>query len=274
MKSFVQLTDTHIRAKGQLAYKRVDTAAFLGKAVSSIESMHLKPDAVILTGDLTDFGRVEEYEHLAELLAPLTMPYYLLPGNHDAPDVMRQCFVGHDYLGQVGDPVQYTLDMGEIFLVAIDTSVYGRSAGALCQRRLHWLEQTLANTTDRPTVIAMHHPPFTTYIEHMDAIGLLEGRDAFVDLVSEHPQIERIICGHLHRSIDARIAHTVASTAPSPAHQVELNLKPGGPSAWLLEPPAFKVHAWQAGNGLVSHLAYVGEFDGPHPFHEDGKLID
>ncbi len=274
MKSFVQLTDTHIRAKGQLAYKRVDTAEFLAKAVSSIESMYLKPDAVILTGDLTDFGRVEEYEHLAELLEPLTMPYYLLPGNHDAPDVMRACFTGHDYLGQAGQPIQYTLDIGEIFVVAIDTSVYGQSAGALCQTRLQWLADTLASNPGRPTVIAMHHPPFTTYIEHMDGIGLLEGKDAFVEIVSKHSQIERIICGHLHRSIDARIAHTIASTAPSPAHQVELNLKPGGASAWLLEPPAFKVHAWQANNGLVSHLAYVGEFDGPYPFHEDGKLID
>jgi len=274
MKSFVQLTDTHIRAKGQLAYKRVDTAAYMKQAIMTIEAMPLKPDAVVLTGDLTDFGRAQEYEHLAELLSPLSMPYYLMPGNHDDPNVMRQCFSTHKYLGSPGGPIQYTLDLGEILLVAVDTSVLGQSAGALCESRLHWLTETLNSNAARCTVIAMHHPPFLTYIEHMDAIGLLKGREQFVQIVAQNPQVERIICGHLHRAIDARIAHTVASTAPSPAHQVELNLKPGGASAWLLEPPGFKVHAWGTEGGLVSHMAYVGPFEGPYPFHEGGRLID
>lgn len=274
MKSFVQLTDTHIRAKGQLAYRRVDTAALMQQAVQAIESLPLKPDAVVLTGDLTDFGRMPEYEHLAELLAPLSMPYYLMPGNHDDADVMRQCFAGHDYLGEPGQPVQYVLDLEDMVVVAIDTSVYGQSAGALCETRLRWLDETLAEQAGRPTIIAMHHPPFLTYIESMDEIGLMSGREAFVEIVARYPQVERIICGHVHRSIEARIAHTVASCAPSSAHQVDLNLSSGVPERWVMEPPGLKIHVWGKGGPLVTHLAYTGDFDGPYPFHENGKLID
>lgn len=274
MTSFVQLTDTHIRAPGELAYKRVDTAAMLSQAVHAIQALTVKPDAVLLTGDLTDFGRAQEYNHLEALLSPLSMPYFLLPGNHDDVDMMRESFSGHSYLGQKGNPVQYTLDLGELVVVAVDTSVAGQSAGALCEARLAWLDEALSGCAGRPTVIAMHHPPFLTYIEHMDKIGLLSGKDAFVDIVARHPHVERIVCGHLHRSIDARVAHTVASTAPSPAHQVELGLHRGAASAWLMEPPGFKIHVWRPSGGLVSHLAYTGKFAGPHPFHEGGQLID
>jgi hypothetical protein len=42
-----------------------------------------------------------------------------------------------------------------------------------------------------------------------------------------------------------------------------------------MEPPAFRLHVWSPGAGLVTHLAPIGEFDGPFPFFEPGgKLID
>ena len=79
----LQLSDLHIREPGRLAYGRLDTAPYLRQAVDSILRLAHRPDAVVLTGDLTDFGRAEEYAHLRSLLAPLTMPLYLMPGNDD-----------------------------------------------------------------------------------------------------------------------------------------------------------------------------------------------
>jgi 3',5'-cyclic AMP phosphodiesterase CpdA len=265
MKSFVQLSDTHIRAKGQLTLHRIDTSTYLSEAVKTVKNMPVRPDAVILTGDLADGGRPEEYEHLAELLEPLTMPYYLLPGNHDDRDEMRRSFSDHHYLGTPGQFIHYSIDLDDIVIISIDTSMRGQSAGALCVDRLGWLDEALGQTRDRAVVVAMHHPPFETYIDHMDQVGLLTGKDEFVEIIKKHPHVERIICGHLHRSIDARIGSTMASTAPSPAHQVELNLAVGAPPRWMKEPPGFKVHAWKLGGGLVSHLAYVGRFEGPYP---------
>ena len=107
----------------------------------------------------------------------------------------------------------------------------------------------------------------------MDDIGLLEGAADLEALVRQHPNVERIICGHLHRAIDVRFGGTVASTALAPAHQVCLDLAPDAPSAWTLEPPGFRVHAWD-GQRLVTHLAASGVFDGPYPFHDNGALID
>jgi 3',5'-cyclic AMP phosphodiesterase CpdA len=64
-----QLTDLHIREPGNLAYGRLDTAPYLRTAVESLLSLPQRPPAVVLTGDLTDWGRPAQYAHLAELLA-------------------------------------------------------------------------------------------------------------------------------------------------------------------------------------------------------------
>ena len=265
MRSFIQLSDTHIRANGELTLRCIDTSAYLSEAVRTINGMSPKPDALIITGDLADGGRHEEYEHLAKLLSPLTLPYYLLPGNHDDRDEMRRSFPDHHYLGAKGEFVHYTIDLEQIVVIGIDTSMQGQSAGALCRDRLGWLEEALGQTRDRTVVVAMHHPPFETYIDHMDQVGLMTGKDEFVEIITKHPHVERIICGHLHRSIDSRVGYTMASTAPSPAHQVELDLSMGSVPQWIKEPPGFKVHVWRPGGGLVSHLVYAGQFEGPYP---------
>ena len=272
--SFVQITDLHIRKPGQLAYGRVDTSSYLRSTVESILALRQRPAAVLVTGDLTDFGRLEEYQALRELLAPLDMPVYLMAGNHDERGNLRREFDDHSYLGDSGF-VQYHTRLGPLHLLALDTSEPGHSHGRLCPQRLAWLETELASLADEPVVVAMHHPPFRTLIGHMDDIGLMEGAAELDALLRQHPNVERVLCGHLHRAIDVRFGGTLASTCPGPAHQVTLNLDPDASSDWMLEPPAFRVHGWDATNQrLVTHLAPTGHYDGPYPFHAEGRLID
>lgn len=272
----LQLSDLHIREPGRLAYGRIDTAPYLRQAVDSIARLPQRPDALVITGDLTDFGRAAEYDHLRALLAPLApLPIYLMPGNHDDRDQLRASFPDHaHYLGH-GGFVQYSVPVGGLQLVALDTVVPHASEGGLCAERLDWLAAELERQRHRPVVIAMHHPPFRTLIGHMDEIGLLEGADALEAIVARHPNVERVVCGHLHRSIQVRFGGSIAATVPSPAHQVCLDLAPDAASAWTLEPPGFALHALPAGGRLVSHLAASGRYDGPYPFHEEGgQLID
>jgi 3',5'-cyclic AMP phosphodiesterase CpdA len=268
-----QLTDTHVKVRGMLAYRKVDTAAHLARAVAALNALDPQLDLVALTGDLADFGKPAEYEHLREILAPLRAPYLLLPGNHDDRDQLRAAFPEHDYLPRNGF-IQYATDCGPLRLVALDTVIPMRGDGELCAARLAWLDRALAAAPDRPTVVMMHHPPFVTGIAHMDKVGLA-GKEGFAAVIARHRQVERIICGHVHRSIQCRIAHTIASTCPAPCHQVALDLRPDGPSAFVLEPPGYQLHHWIDGTGLVTHTAVIGDFDGPHPFYDaEGRLID
>lgn len=270
----LQLSDLHIREPGRLAYGRINTAPYLTQAVQTIQRLPQSPTALVLTGDLTDFGRAEEYEHLRRLLEPLgDLPIYLLPGNHDERQQLRASFPDHPYLGTDGF-VQYSVPVGDLTVIALDTVVPGASEGSLCAQRLDWLARELETHRARPVVIAMHHPPFRTLIGHMDDIGLLDGAPELEALVQRYPNVQRIVCGHLHRSIQVGFGGTVAMTAPSPAHQVCLDLAPDAASAWTLEPPGFALHALPAGGRLVSHLVASGRYEGPYPFHDDGRLID
>lgn len=267
------LTDLHIREPGKLAYGRIDTAHYLKVAVQSVLALPQQPDAVVLTGDLVDFGRAAEYAHLRELLKPLSMPVYLLPGNHDSREQLRQSFPEHSYLGTEGF-VQYAVKVGGLHLLALDTVNPGQPYGGLCQERLSWLAGQLEALAHEPVLIAMHHPPFATLIGHMDAIGLREGASELEALVAQYPNVQRVLCGHLHRAIEVRFGGSIACTSPSPAHQVCLDLDAQAASAWTLEPPGFRLLALPPDQRLVSHLVPCGRFDGPHPFHDSAGLID
>lgn len=267
MSPFVlaQISDLHIKARGALVCGVVDSAGMVRACVDQLMARSRRPDAVALTGDLTDGGRADEYALLRELIAPLTMPVYVIPGNHDERGALRAAFSDHAYLGQSSEFIQYAIEDHPLRIVALDTLVANESAGELCQARLAWLEATLAQGAGRPTVVLMHHPPFTTFIDHMDAYGLRDPR-GLERVIARHPQVLAILCGHVHRPIEARFGGTVVSTAPSPAHQVALDLDVGAPSRFVMEPPAYRLHAYAPHAGLVSHTAYVGEFAGPYPF--------
>ncbi len=280
-----QLTDTHIKPKGRLAYQRVDTAAYLRRSVSHLLGMPQQPDVVVVTGDLVDQGLPEEYAHLRELLAPLRQPVLLIPGNHDDRQAMRTHLVGVHGWHSAGERAraealpspgfwQFNLKAPgwPLRIIGLDTVLIGESAGELCVERLAWLREQLSDDRNTPTLILMHHPPFKTGIGHMDEIGLT-GAAAFNQLVSEHPQVELILCGHLHRTIRATVGGRACMTAPSTAHTVRLDLDPLARALFCLEPSGYLLH-WTVGQGVVSHHVSAGEYPGPFPFFEEsGALI-
>ena len=263
-----QVSDMHVMTGGRLAYGVVDTAAHLKRCIAHILALKQQPDVVVMTGDLTDGGKLEEYALLRELITPLAMPVYLMPGNHDERDALKAAFPDHAYLNQFPPFIQYAIEDHALRIVALDTVIPKASGGELCERRLAWLVKTLAAQPRRPTLLLMHHPPFATWIGHMDNIGLADPQP-LARIVAQHPQVERVLCGHLHRPIQTRFAGTIACTAPSTAHQVSLDLARDGDATFTMEPPGYLLHAWNAATGVVTHTAYVGEFAGPYPFSRD-----
>ena len=83
--------------------------------------------------------------------------------------------------------------------------------------------------------------------------------------VLRHPQIERILCGHLHRAIESRFAGAIVGTAPSTAHQLVLDLRPGASLSFAMEPPCYQLHHWREGASLVTHTAAIGDWP-PYSF--------
>lgn len=260
-----QLTDLHVCAPGRPAARVVETNMFAERAFRVLATLRPVPDILVITGDLTENGLHDEYENVVRMIRRYaTMPVYVIPGNHDRRMEFREAFAGCP--GVCDDPryIQYVVDDFPVRLIMLDSIVPGAAHGQMDDGRLEFLDRALASSPDKPTMIAMHHPPFHCGSASMDIIDLAD-KDEFSRVIAKHPQVERIVCGHHHRSIVGRVAGAIAIVAPSVAHQWILDFDPAAPAALVFEPPAFMLHRWEKSDGFASHTVYVETFPGPFP---------
>jgi 3',5'-cyclic AMP phosphodiesterase CpdA len=254
----VQLSDCHIVDPGEPFADRVDSAAGLRDAVATIGRLPIRPDLVIGTGDLVNDGTASQYDHLAELLADLDVPFVPLPGNHDDRAELRRRYAVLPG-GGPDEPLDFVIDEHPVRIVALDTTIPGRHDGRLTDAQCAWLDERLAAAPDHPTVVAQHHPPVSSGVVSMDESCGFDGGDREEVVIGRHPQVEALVSGHLHRSFQRRFAGTIAVTAPSTASQLALGID-GAPTRYTSEPTGFLLHHWRTGIGLTSHVVPVGAF--------------
>ena len=113
-----QISDLHVDLPGKKLAGRVDTAACLARAVAQIERLRPQPDVLLITGDLVNQARAEEYVHLRELLSPIRIPTFVIPGNHDDRDNLRAAFADHTYLPREGF-LHYAIDDYPLRILAL-----------------------------------------------------------------------------------------------------------------------------------------------------------
>jgi 3',5'-cyclic-AMP phosphodiesterase len=230
----------------------------LAAAVRSVLDLNPAPTAVLVSGDLVVHAGAREYERVRELLAPLPMPVYVLAGNHDDRDALREYFaLANGSTGGVGEPFRYTARVGELRLIVCDSTMPGHEEGLMDVERRVWLEGELATEPAIPTIVAMHHPPLLTGMPAFDAIGLPEvERLAIGDLVDAHPQVMRVVAGHVHRAIFGTVGRCGVVVCPSTHLQAPLEI--GTTELSLVhERPAFALHSAVDG-GVASHIQPIG----------------
>jgi 3',5'-cyclic AMP phosphodiesterase CpdA len=267
------LSDLHITVRDALVQNgAVDTAAALTAAIDHIRRLPVTPDALVITGDLTERGEPAEYDNLVRLLAPLDIPLLACPGNHDDPAALRAALARLPRFGAewakygTHDQVQ---DLGALRLVGLDSTVPGAPHGEIRDQQLAWLDSRLGEAAfiGVPVVLFLHHPPFHTGIVHMDQMALLDAEGLGTVLDRHQGRVIRLLCGHVHRHITTQWRGVPAVIAPSPAHAVTLDLDPHAPATFTLEPPALLLHHWNARDWtMVSHAVHIGVFGAPQVF--------
>jgi 3',5'-cyclic AMP phosphodiesterase CpdA len=146
-----------------------------------------------------------------------------------------------------------------------DTLQEGLAGGAFCEQRADWLRRHLQQDPDRPTVIALHHPPITSGVQWMDPapdeawIGRLAG------VLAGQTQVRGLMCGHLHRALVSRFAGQIVTVASATDIQLTLDLsdidpeKPDGREILVEEPPGYALHMWRDGQ-LTTHFCVAGPY--------------
>jgi 3',5'-cyclic AMP phosphodiesterase CpdA len=247
-----QLSDPHV----DVGPDDTGSAAALAAAVRAVLRLAPAPDAVIVSGDLTNRSDARSYERVRELLAPLAMPVHVLPGNHDDREALRAWFTDDPVAGAHGDPFQYVIRCGAVLVVVCDTTQPGRAEGRLDAGALAWLEAQLRAATDVPTLVAMHHAPLLTGLAPMDALGLpAADRSALASVLERHRQVRRVVAGHVHRACFGVLGGCPVFACPST--HLQLRLHPGPEVVLEVAPPAFALHSLPAGGELVTLLQPV-----------------
>ena len=259
-----QLSDLHVRPKGQLYRDVIDSNETLRQAIAHLQNLDLPPDLVLFTGDLVDEGLPEDYTMLREILAGLAIPYFVMPGNHDHRENLRAAFADQTYLPKSG-ALHYVIEHFPVRVLALDCSVNRRHHGDIESDGLRWLETTLEAQPSKPTLIALHHPPMVSGIAYLDEYRYLDSA-RLEAVISKFSNVEAVICGHVHRTMIRRWAGTVLVACPSTATEIALQLDPKARPKSYLGPRACMLHFWQEGQGLVSHLSFIGTYPGPYPF--------
>jgi len=247
-----QLSDPHI----DLGPGDTGSAEALAAAVRAVMALDPAPDAVLVSGDLTNAADARSYERVHELLAPLSVPTHVLPGNHDDRAGLRARFGGGAVEGSGGEPFRYAVRCGAARLVGCDTTVPGRPDGRLDGAALAWLETTLAAEPAMPTIVAMHHAPLLLGIGPMDAIGLPEAnRAALAGVLGRFACVRRVVAGHVHRATFGLLGACPVFACPSTHLQLRLDT---GPDIDLEPaPPAFALHRLLPGGEVVTLLQPV-----------------
>lgn len=212
-----------------------------------------QPDAVIFTGDTVQHGRSEEYTYLRELLAPLNAPLYMVPGNRDDKIALRAAFDDKAFLPGQGEFLQYVVEDYAVRLVALDSTAAGERKGVFCAARQAWLDEVLSEQPQRPTLLFIHHPPFDVGDHYVGGYRRPEDAAALEDIVSRHPQVVGLLCGHVHWPIERDWAGTVAHIMPS----VAVDVRKGVDETEAREQPIYLLHRVSDETGLVSRARRV-----------------
>ncbi len=262
--SFLQITDTHIKAGAGPLVDGAETAAALRRAVAEINALAERVggiDAVIHTGDLVDEGLPEEYAEFNAIVAGLAPPLYALPGNHDARGAMRAAGLAPDAAPAEG-PIRAALDIGPARAILMDSVVPGASHGRLGEEQIAWAAGEIDRSAaeGRPALLFAHHPPFASGVGYMDEIRLEDG-PALAAMIAERPNVRLFACGHHHRTIVTMIGGAPAIAAPATAVQLAVDFRRNADPIPTAEESAVVLHVWRpapAPYGAVS--SYVSAF--------------
>lgn len=256
-----QITDMHVGFSGSASggYNSHRLRAVIQRLAEGPN----RPDLLLMSGDMTEFGDAPSYARLAGMVRDCPFPVAPMVGNHDMRAPLLEAFPD---CPRNNGFVQYALDIGTLRVLVLDTLEEGRHGGAFCEARAAWLAGELAAHPDRPTLIAMHHPPFESGIAWLDS----DEREPWIVRLAETvrgcPQIRGIVAGHLHRTIHALWEGIPVTVTGSTAATVALDLnpvdpdRPDGRAMISGELPVYALHRWD-GRRIVSHTESVGALD-------------
>jgi len=178
----VQLSDIHVGS--QFNSKK------FAKAVNEVNK--LKPDAIIITGDLTNEGLINEYKECKKLVSKFKAKKIItISGNHDYRNTGYLAF-------RKFFPFQTINELDDnIVIVTLGTARPDRNEGEVGYRQNLWLERTMRKYKNRVKILAMHHHLVGIPDTGSDRLTVIDAGDILRTILQTN--VNLVLCGHKHR---------------------------------------------------------------------------
>jgi Icc protein len=266
-----QLSDTHflepgLEPEGGHAY---DTQAAFDAVLEHMTEHMAAPnglDLIVVTGDVADHGRAEQYEIAAAALARLPATVHTCPGNHDFDDPFRSGFGGGDAEHDADIHTPRVSHHGAWAFVYADTNAGrmvagddGRRIDPPGEERLHgngslgmaeaaWLRETVAEIEAEHVFVWLHHPPDADVPLCADAGYTAE----WLALIDDLPSVRGFGGGHTHVPSSYSFADRPVFVAPSLKNNFDLEA-----NTWL--PPGYRTFEFHDDGTVTSEVHLVDD---------------
>ena len=178
----VQLSDIHV---GSQFREKV-----FEKAIDEINS--LKPEAVVITGDLTNEGLIEQYEKCKKMVSKINVEKIIaISGNHDYRNTGYLLFKKYF-------PFKTENELGDdVILVTLGSARPDRDEGEVGHHQNVWLERTLQKYENKLKIVAMHHHLIGIPDTGSDRLTAIDAGDVLRTVLDSN--VGLVLCGHKHR---------------------------------------------------------------------------
>ncbi|QJD85458.1 metallophosphoesterase family protein [Cohnella herbarum] len=252
---FVHLTDTHINVPGKNPLFAIDAGAKLRAMFAEIGNLSQKPAFVIISGDLTQDGDVEDYKYLRQIIAEeqaaLDVPVHVALGNHDSRPFFREGYLGDE---PSEESYYYTFMEQGLRVAVLNTQIPGEHAGRLDEEQLAWLAQELTVPAPAGTIVVLHHPVVPTPSALMDS-HLLANPNDLAEAIADTDVIG-LLSGHIHFN-SIGLFHGIPSAAGT---GVAFGLDPTSTDSMkFIDNSGYNLVLAKGGQMLVHPMAMPGE---------------
>ncbi|WP_298623345.1 metallophosphoesterase [uncultured Legionella sp.] len=163
------------------------------------ELVLLKPELIIISGDLTQRARKEQYQQLSAFLQQLIAPLLIVPGNHDIPldnPFVRFLHPFKRFKEYVSPELGASYNDAEVNILGVNSATpYKLKDGTLSNKTLNRIKNHFSADSRQLNILFFHHNlKYFSGMHHP-----LSNAEEFLDYLKISP-IHIVCTGHLHYS--------------------------------------------------------------------------
>jgi 3',5'-cyclic AMP phosphodiesterase CpdA len=218
--TLIHISDTHILPRENGRLQGVDTLRTLEQDLEYVVSSGVRPDALVVSGDLANHGELDSYRRLRPMLeqvaGSLDAELVVCMGNHDSRPAFHEGMLDEP---PSDAPIEYVRWIDGLRLIVLDSTVPGAAYGEMRADQLEWLRTELRSPAPDGSLLVLHHPPVPDNTPLAGLLTLHGSTD--LEEVVRGSDVMAVLAGHAHHAIASAFAGVLCYAAPATAYSVD-----------------------------------------------------